>query len=712
MWGSFQWLILMALITITASKKPSSSPTIYPSSSFPTSAYPTSSYPTLYPTTSFPTSSSYPTSSFPTSYPTFSNPGSTDESVFCDCDQCCDISTVDYYHNKNFNVETGRQQAVRNEVYNAVAVMSLPSKQQLLCYTLIFPGVGTEYDCSKINAYVAVKGVAFRGQVSSGSSDGTCDVGWDGLFETFDDYSNRDGRLSVGFLVALGKSSSCYILEDKKRTIKSKIESKYLYQVDKLNANSDGSSITLTATISRNRGSDKSCELPTSIQFVMGDCTIIASTLASSTSTQNTFTRKLTQNTILNCALHTEIDSGIAIFDYSVSVAATQGPSCESTSKIFPPDQDVNFKISMAMADIPSEYYELDNVILRVESYSNINCEGLHFAAAKIAVVVKASSSRNDFHPDLEVKVNVAYLDDTILVQNETWCDNYSDGEKICYFKYVSMECLPVTPQTPCSFVYLGFLRFSLGYSYIQHTTSFDQSLYINEPISNTYVFEKCPVVFAQNDLSIQIPVEVLLEGTDMNADVKATIRFKQLNDSFPLTLRIIHIVASIEGSGISRSFDVNDKLELMKFELSPYHRDAHFCRSEGNEDICSSFYLEHQSIYTAGNPDVFHIPNKGYYKCGDINARASDSFSFKPSDWVFNTCTESKGTLKVQITAVLDDCTTSDVARRLSQDLKIVNSERTLKLNFSQSPSFSQRLSSRSILLLAFFSVLASFHN
>jgi len=80
---------------------------------------------------------------------------------------------------------------------------------------------------------------------------------------------------------------------------------------------------------------------------------------------------------------------------------------------------------------------------------------------------------------------------------------------------------------------------------------------------------EQCPRVAEQEDVTITTPVELLLEGLDFNLDLKATLRFTELNDDSQVTTRIVSVEASIVGTDILRTFNVDDKLKLMSYEAS-----------------------------------------------------------------------------------------------------------------------------------------------
>jgi len=67
---------------------------------------------------------------------------------------------------------------------------------------------------------------------------------------------------------------------------------------------------------------------------------------------------------------------------------------------------------------------------------------------------------------------------------------------------------------------------------------SVTRSIVFNEPVvnDNTFKGEECPQIAEQEDVTITTPVELLLEGLDFNSDLKATLRFTELNDDSQVT--------------------------------------------------------------------------------------------------------------------------------------------------------------------------------
>jgi len=104
-----------------------------------------------------------------------------------------------------------------------------------------------------------------------------------------------------------------------------------------------------------------------------------------------------------------------------------------------------------------------------------------------------------------------------------------------------------------------------------------------------------------------------------------------------------------------------------MSYEASPYFIDGHFCRfAETTTSTCNPFYSQNKNDFTSLNSAVFGVGNKGYVQCQENNARASDTFSFLPNNWVFDAYDKNSGDIKLVVTAVLDECDTG--RRRMLQ--------------------------------------------
>lgn len=163
---------------------------------------------------------------------------------------------------------------------------------------MIFSSVDEKFDCSSVKAYVASSSGSFKameGKFYYSGSKGTCDVNWDGLFETTDGIDNQAGDLSVGFLAAVDKSTPAgiaLIVPDKVSKIKTKFEMEQsLYLQDELRADTaDSNRVTLTAVLSRNRYTEATCELPTSVVFQMPSCKMVSTDVDISSPFKNTFT--------------------------------------------------------------------------------------------------------------------------------------------------------------------------------------------------------------------------------------------------------------------------------------------------------------------------------------------------------------------------------------------------------------------------------------
>jgi len=166
--------------------------------------------------------------------------------------------------------------------------------------------------------------------------------------------------------------------------------------------------------------------------------------------------------------------------------------------------------------------------------------------------------------------------------------------------------------------------------------------------------------------VSVTTPVTLSLDGTDFNSELKSTLQFDNLSDEDGLTMRIFFVTASIQGTEIMRTFSVDQKLELMQFSTSTYYKDGHFCRyAETNtSDERVPFYISNPS--QSGDVERFEVGNKGYDQCQSVDDRSSDSFLFLPNSWVFQNYDETSGEIIVQVTAVIDDCSTSTRRRAL----------------------------------------------
>jgi len=284
------------------------------------------------------------------------------------------------------------------------------------------------------------------------------------------------------------------------------------------------------------------------------------------------------QKDISDCASSLSIDDILNQVNYGfqVSTDATKGPSCiDSTQEVVDSisNQPIDFNITMKMGDIPDGTITLDKVLMDVDEYTNERCDGMLYSASRVVVTVKASSSREDFTPQ-EVADGSVFLDDSQLVRNETWCDDApTDGsKKTFYFKYKSEECFPMTvEEDTCKFAYMGFFNFNMEYDYVKEAKKLTRSIEFNQPVinSNTFKGDECPQVAEQEDVTITTSVELLLEGLDFNSDLKATLRFTELNDDSQVTMRIVSIEASIVGTDIMRTFNVDEKLKLMSFPVS-----------------------------------------------------------------------------------------------------------------------------------------------
>jgi len=499
---------------------------------------------------------------------------------------------------------------------------------------LIFPSVDETFNCSDVKAYVASSSGVFTSmeeKVNFAGTIGTCQVNWNGLFKTTDGVDNPVGDMSVGLLVAVDQATPAgiaIIVPDKTSKIKAKFEMEQsLYLQDVLRADAtDSNKVTLTSVLSLNRYTEPECELPTSVVFMMPGCSVNSTEVDTSCDFKNTFTYTLDQKDITECAGSLSIEGVVNTvnYEFQVSTDAIKEPSSvDSTRQVVDSisNQPIDFNVTMKMGDIPNGTITLDKVLMEINEYSNERCDGMLYPASRVVVTVKASSSRDNFTPG-QVADGSVYFDDSQLVRNETWCDSVPSGGayKTCYFKYKSEECFPMTVENDtCTFAYLGFFKFQMDYDYVEEVKNISRSFLFNEPVINDRTFEgeQCPRVAEQEDVTITTPVELLLESLDFNSDLKATLRFTELNDDSQVTLRIVSIEASIVGTNIMRTFNVDEKLKLMSYEASPYYIDGHFCRfAETIISSCNPFYSQKNSDFTSLDPALFGVANKGYAEC------------------------------------------------------------------------------------------------
>jgi len=216
-----------------------------------------------------------------------------------------------------------------------------------------------------------------EGKVSFAGNKRTCQVNWNGLFETTDGLDNPAGDLSVGFLAAVDQATPAgiaIIVPDKTSKNKTKFEmDQSLYLQDVLRADTtDSNKVTLTSVLSLNRYTEADCESPIYAVFKMPGCSVNSTDVDTSSPFKSTFQYTLDQKNITACAGSLSIDDVLnhVKYGFQVSTDAVKGPSCiDSAREVVDSisNQPIDFNITMKMGDIPNGTYTLDKVLMNVD---------------------------------------------------------------------------------------------------------------------------------------------------------------------------------------------------------------------------------------------------------------------------------------------------------------------------------------------------------
>lgn len=651
------------------------------------SASPTTS-PTFSPTTT-PTFS--PTTS-PTSIADISN-------KVCDCDGCCQVDVFDVYSDGYFQYTSGSgvSYTVNGNTFDHVVYMHLSSGNHPLYHyvlAVLSDDNNTPLQCEQWMASVTDTSKSFHKFVMMTTQDNTCVVNWDGLFYTPQDFANINGDMLVGFFIQSDTSSRIFITEDQDTQIVTIYESTQpsfiIMELLGLNRDEDpGSPLDITMKIRRNTFTEAECISPEyiTIQFQdTGESTFQLGKNGDEIDGDTTYSRTFTAQEIDTISSNIDIENdNTALYTLDLDVIENDlfnydGTQCNSNKPIV--TLDVSHQIIVRL-EIGDEYEDDDfyKLVIDVHDYDTVPCDGRMLYMAMVKTTTRITTSRSDFIIDHLGDYEEMLMDDVKLQYSEHTCSTDEETSIItCDINHISDECLPMSVidnsrgrlvqedegQIECTFEYLGYVNNAFSYQYWDGEKWVNEIININTPIDTMKTFEgiSCSSPILQEDVTNQVPVTVQFAIDDLQSPVTVNIAFDHLDHDSKVTLRITDVRVNILNTNFQRNFNVEDKRSLMGISSLPFYEDAHFCRYGQDESTCVPFYNEESdrwNDYCSENQDIFGVLNHGHVSCQINNERAHDQFIFTPSNWIFNRYDDISGTMRVTVTAALDDCSTDE---------------------------------------------------
>jgi hypothetical protein len=261
-------------------------------------------------------------------------------------------------------------------------------------------------------------------------------------------------------------------------------------------------------------------------------------------------------------------------------------------------------------------------------------------------------------------------------------CDSVSTSgvlyTRTCTIVYVSDECVPMTLDVDtdtCSFEY-AFGGFTGASAWLEDVVNM---LSLNVPIALKLApLNECNGVTTIADLTSSTSATLTSFYTDTDNGIQ--LELNDVGADVSRTLAISDVTISM--GGITRTFNVADKVRLMNISSSSYYSDVKYCRfldyqTNGSAPTCDLPFFNklkagtmHASDFSMIDPSStivgdyasdstpWLVPNKGYEDCSDIGTRNVDRWAFNPSKWVFREL-RSQGVVNatVTVTAVLSTC-------------------------------------------------------
>ncbi|GBG32400.1 Leucine-rich repeat-containing protein 2 [Hondaea fermentalgiana] len=338
-------------------------------------------------------------------------------------------------------------------------------------------------------------------------------------------------------------------------------------------------------------------------------------------------------------------------------------------------DLDIDTKPSLADDQATIDFYaRLDNgveptsnvnqLVMKIADYSFEPCGDRVVAMGKTKYTIRLVTSIEP--TEMTILANPT-MGDVLLEPGDFSCTDETaiNGTYECIVELTSTECLPMAREvsaetTSCSFDYLSALDVQATFTY----ADFAETGSLKDPtIVNDKVFTSdCPVPAAQTDVTGTYPVDLTIDGANLNNPITATIAFSNIPPTGSVTLRVVNVEVSMANGLYRRNFAVEDKVDGMQLVQTPWYEDGHFCRFEAagsSDNTCAPFYAENSNAFTIANDAIFAVDDKGHQGCQSISTRNVDSFIFTPNEWVFGEFTETTSTMEITVTAVVDTCST-----------------------------------------------------
>ncbi|GBG31318.1 Hypothetical Protein FCC1311_075412 [Hondaea fermentalgiana] len=307
----------------------------------------------------------------------------------------------------------------------------------------------------------------------------------------------------------------------------------------------------------------------------------------------------------------------------------------------------------------------VNQLVMKIADYSSEPCSDRVVAMGKTKYTVRLDTS---IEPrEMTILANPT-MGDVLLEPGDFSCTDETaiNGTYECIVELTSTECLPMAREvsaetTSCSFDYLSALDVQATFTY----ADFAETGSLKDPtIVNDKVFTSdCPLPAAQTDVTGTYPVDLTIDGANLNNPITATIAFSNIPPpTGSVTLRVVNVKVSMANGLYRRNFAVEDKADWMQLVQTPWYEDGHFCRFEAagsSDNTCAPFYAENSNAFTIANDAIFAVDDKGHQGCQSISARNVDSFIFTPNEWVFGEFTETTSTMEITVTAVVDTCST-----------------------------------------------------
>ena len=438
-------------------------------------------------------------------------------------------------------------------------------------------------------------------------------------------------------------------------------------------------------------------QVPDQVNFEIGKsgkCKVVLAKGSGSLKTK-TYTAQISAADLRDCKTgqKTSLDGSLLRFiDLYANVDSDK--TCESTISL--PPQANHLQITLASSiggeiKVDGETNVANGLWLAINDVNVIPCDGGLLPMGKLQVTVM---SQYTYVNKQKVEQRVYYpatMDNDIpMVRNETAesCSDFNpvDGTtgivNICYNTYTSDECLLMATDAgagTCDFSNLGFLDIAMDYKLSDSTVTPKKSL--ASPYATSTAFDgpfkdaECPIVQVQEDLTSVYKPSLIITGESLDQLIINQVTLDGESPDSAITLAIQSITITIDQ--YSRTYDVNQKINLMDFQGSEWSRDVNYCRFIESQTECRPFYDVHSNSFNLADPTTYAVPNKGHSSCQMNNQRNVDIWSFLPSAWVFGQFRGTNTKMTVSIIAKISDCNTN--TKRVLRSAPNLNGRRYL---------------------------------